>query len=59
MSYKREQLLTEPRGGGTARDGVGFPMATMPSLQKKKKKKRTNLDEFFLDGFKNHLELNF
>jgi hypothetical protein len=28
ISYKCELLLTEPGGRGTARDGVGFPMAT-------------------------------
>jgi len=32
MSYKSELLLMEPRGGGTAKDGVGFPMATRPSI---------------------------
>jgi hypothetical protein len=32
ISYKSEVLLTEPGGGGTARDGVWFPMATRPSI---------------------------
>jgi hypothetical protein len=36
ISYKCELLLTEPGGGGTARDGVGFPKATRSRILSEK-----------------------